>query len=132
MSDKPVVQWIQDSAGVTSCHVNDGNLNFKQSLIGTLDYRKDGWHILLPDGKDIAPEGLPSLSRARQCLEQHYGKSSGERTYGALPPPDKKHEIGMTPAEIKASRMKPRQAQKGDSSCSRCAATPHDCPIHNS
>lgn len=130
MSDKPVVQWIQDSAGVSTCHKNDGSLNFKQSLIGTLDYRKDGWHIILKDGKDIAPEGLDSLSKARRRLEEHYGAPT-ERAYGALPPPDKAHEIGKTPAEIKASRMKPRQAQKGDSSCSRCAATPHDCPVHN-
>jgi len=115
MDDKPVIQWIQDSGGVTTCHKNDGNLDFKQSLLGTLDYREDGWHVVLPDGKDLCKEGLPSLYRAKHCLENHFGVSNEQkvRLYGANPPDHLAHEIGMTPAEIKASRMTPRDAKPG-------------------
>lgn len=113
MSDKSAVQWIQDSSGVNTCHVNDGSLDFKQSLIGTLFYRGSSWYVVLADGKEIKQDdglGFGSMQQALRALETHY---FDKKNYGALPPPDKTHEIGMSPAEIKASRMKPRQAQKG-------------------
>ncbi len=67
------VQWIPDSAGVTSCHVNDGKLTLKESLIGSLIYRNDGWHILLPDGKGA---GSPPFGTALWA--------AGSRAFDAL------------------------------------------------
>lgn len=98
------VQWIQDSGGVTSCHVNDGKFNFEDSLIGRLDYRTDGWHVILKDKTDLAPNGLPSLSAAREAMVAHFSKAP--RTFAA--PVE-------TPEEVKRNRMKPREAQAGKS-----------------
>jgi hypothetical protein len=94
------VQWIQDSSGTMTCHINDGKLNFKDSLIGTLDYRSDGWHIILKDKTDLAPKGLPSLARARDILAIY----SNQQT-----------KLVMTSDDIKTSRTKPRTAQPGKS-----------------
>ncbi len=77
MDIKPDIQWIQSSSGQTSCHVNDGKLNFKQSLIGVLNYTENGWRIVLENGADITPEeGCPSLARARMCLADYARKNS--------------------------------------------------------
>jgi hypothetical protein len=72
--DKPDVSWIQDSSGVSTCHVNDGS-TFQQSLIGTIEYRSESWHIILKDKTDITPEeGCSTLARARRFLETYYRK----------------------------------------------------------
>ena len=76
--EKPDVQWIQDGSGTTTCHVNDGALNFEQSKIGTLVYRNENWHVVLKDGTDISPDGCSSLSRARTLMETHWRKQAGK------------------------------------------------------
>lgn len=106
------VQWIQGSGGEHTCHVNDGRLNFKQSLIGTVVYRDGAWHVLTADGNDLAPEGFDSMYKARRTLEGHFTKIP-VRAYGANPPAESAHEIGKTPEEIRKGRIAPRTAQAG-------------------
>lgn len=69
------VQWIQDSGGAYSCHINDGSLNFQQSLIGRLSGHDDTWHAILLDGSDLTPDGV-SLLNAHNALEFHFNKNS--------------------------------------------------------
>jgi len=73
MDKKPDVYWVQDSAGVNTCHVNDGSLNFVQSTIGKISHYNNTWHVILNDGTDITPDDC-TLFRARACLESHYRK----------------------------------------------------------
>jgi hypothetical protein len=94
MSDRPEVYWVQDSGGVNTCHVNDGTLNFVQSLIGTLEQRGTNWHVILKDGNDIAPEdGFSSFAQAHRCLHTYY--------------------CGEKKPEVKSDRLTPRAAQRG-------------------
>ena len=97
MSDKPAVYWVQDGGGVSSCHVNDGALNFKQSLIATLVWRNAAWRVILADDTDISPEeGYDSLYKARNATEAYYQKNNGKAKVA-----------------IATDRMTPRVAQPG-------------------
>jgi hypothetical protein len=71
--EKPDLYWVQDGSGENSCHINDGRLNFKESLLGVLVYdRNAGWQVVLKDGTNITPEeGCPTLARARMHLEAY-------------------------------------------------------------
>jgi hypothetical protein len=73
------VYWVQDSMGVSSCHINDGSLSLKDALIGTLVHRADGWHAILKDGTDLTPKGLETHTRAAMCLEKHYRGETVEK-----------------------------------------------------
>lgn len=107
MSDKPAVQWIQDSSGNNSCHLNDGRLNFEQSKIGTLVLRAGAWHAILVNGKDLAPEdGFTSLTKARQALEQQAPAVENKPTIASTPVNPRLHPHGV-------SNTTPRTAQKG-------------------
>ena len=74
--DKPEFYWVQDSGSLSSMHVNDGRLNFQDSLIGYLVQKGDKWRTILKDGSDITDpkEGLPSIARARMHLEEHFAE----------------------------------------------------------
>lgn len=76
-ADKSDVQWIQDSGGVTTCHINTDTLNFQDSLIGRLSYVDSVWSVILADGTVISPKGgCGSLAQARALLENHFRKGS--------------------------------------------------------
>lgn len=122
-NDKPEVYWVQDSGGEVTCHINDGALDFKQSLIGTLEYRLGSWHVILKDGKDLAPEeGFNSLSRARTCMETHY--------CGEKPARVATHMVSR--ANPVRDKMQPRSAQPDKYACT-CRNKEIDktnCPKH--
>lgn len=86
--EAPDLFWIQDSSGVYTCHVNDGS-TFQQSLIGTLNLRGDGWHVILKDNTDITPrEGCPTYARAKRAMENYYRRPSKTQTVDRLTPRD--------------------------------------------
>lgn len=78
MNYKIETTWAVDSCGVYSYHINDGKLNFKQSLIGSIQY--DGnevYSIVMADNQRI--NGYTSHRQAQQALESihrisKYGK----------------------------------------------------------
>lgn len=71
---KPDVYWCEDSSRVSSLHINDGRLNFQQSLIGRVIW-VDGdtdvqCKVTLRDGTELGR--YPSVYRARTALEDNY------------------------------------------------------------
>ncbi len=105
MYEKIDLFWVQDSAGVHTCHVNGESLSFEQSLIGTLHLRNDSWRVVLKDGTDITPEeGCMTYSRARNLMESHYRKQHPEKT--------EKVEVPVASTKTATIRT-PRSAQPG-------------------
>jgi len=68
----PDITWVQDSAGVSSCHVNGVSLTFDDSLIGRLLFNRTNsqWSAVLKDGSELG--SFPSMLRARMALEGHH------------------------------------------------------------
>lgn len=97
--EKPDLFWIQDSGGLDTCHINNGD-TFIASLIGTLHSRNNSWYIILKDGTDITPkEGCANYARARHLMEDNYRKTLQEPLV----------QIDKSPLD----RMIPRNAQTG-------------------
>lgn len=105
--------WVQDSGGTWSCHVNNGK-NFVESLIGTLRYRNDTWHVILKDDREISPETGLSFARAMQLMESFYREDLRGKHVEA--PQATKVVTQVTGSRIEpvvATRHKPREAQAG-------------------
>ena len=68
----PITTWAQDSCGNYSLHINQKNLSFKESLIGTLLWsnEKQHWRIVLRDNSE--KDKFSSISSARESLTNAY------------------------------------------------------------
>ncbi len=86
--DKPDLIWVSDSYFKNTCHRNGSNLNYMESLIGSLWFDKDReegkqWVPVDGDGADIG-EGT-TLLRARHAVEKNFRVGGGKKKWDYKP-----------------------------------------------
>lgn len=79
-STKIKIHWWEDAYGRNTCHKNEDKLSFKESLLGELQLRPDGYYYLLINNwttddqfKDRAVGPYKHIAAARRALEAAVG-----------------------------------------------------------
>lgn len=74
------IHWWEDAYGRHTCHKNDAGLSFKESILGELQLRSDGYYYLLINNwttddqfKDRAVGPYKHVMTARRALEAAVG-----------------------------------------------------------